>query len=81
MDSFCDSRKRASAREAGGAAALAEKDKPRKYAHRDRSYIFQPLAVETIGSMGPDSLSFLRELGHRLNSATGEPQAFSYLLQ
>ena len=81
VDSFCDSCKRASAREAGGAAALAEKDKARKYAHLDRSYIFQPLAVETIGSMGPDSLSFLHELGRRLKSATGEPQSFSYLLQ
>ena len=46
MDSFCDSRIRGSFREAGGAAAAAEKNKQSKYAHLDRSYVFQPIAVE-----------------------------------
>ena len=34
MDTFCDSRIRTSSREAGGAAAITEKDKLRKHAHR-----------------------------------------------
>ena len=49
--------------------------------HLDRSYSFQPIAVETCGSMGPESLCFLHDLGQRLKSATGENQSFSYLLQ
>ena len=81
MDTFCASRRGASAKEAGGAAALAEREKARKYAHLDRAYFFQPFAVETCGAVGPESLSFLRDLGHRLRSATGEPQSFAYLLQ
>ena len=81
VDTFCDSHISTSAREAGGAAALAERDKSRKYSHLDRSYLFQPIAVETCGSMGPDSLCFLRDLGRRLKSSTGEPQSFTYMLQ
>ena len=81
MDTFCDSHKSASAREAGGAAITAEKDKSRKYAHLDKAYLFQPIAVETCGSMGPDTLSFLRDLGRRLRSVTGEPQSFVHLLR
>ena len=81
VDTFCDSHISISAREAGGAAALAERDKSRKYSHLDRSYLFQPIAVETCGSMGPDSLCFLRDLGRRLKSSTGEPQSFTYMLQ
>ena len=81
VDSFCDSHIRGSSREAGGAAAPAEKNKLSKYAHLDRSYVFQPIAVETCDSIGPDSMSFLRNLGRRLKSATGELQSFTYLFQ
>ena len=81
VDSFCDSRIWRSSREAGGAAAAAEKNKLSKYAQFDRSYVFQPIAVETCWSIGPDSLCFLRNLGRRLKSTTGEPQFFTYLLQ
>ena len=81
VDTFCNSHKSASAREARGAAITAEKDKSRKYAHLDKAYLFQPIAVETCRSMGPDTLSFLRDLGRRLRSVTGEPQSFVHLLQ
>ena len=81
MDSFCDSCIRALSREAGEAAAAAEEDKLRKYAFLDRSYVLQPISVETCGSIGPDSVCFLRNLGRRLKSTAGEAQSFIYLLQ
>ena len=37
--------------------------------------------METTGTFGPDSLSFLKELGRRLRMATGEPQSGSFLIQ
>ena len=37
--------------------------------------------METSGAVGPDSLSFLRELGRRLKMANGEPKSYAYLLQ
>ena len=67
----------ASAKEAGGAASIAEnlKEQSRKYAHLDKSYLFQPIAVETNGSVGLESLQFLKRLGHRIRAATGEPSS------
>ena len=62
---LCTSHKGTSAKEAGGAAAHAERGKVRKYAHLDRGYLFQTLAVETCRWVGPDSLCFLHDLGHR----------------
>ena len=81
VDTFCKSRVCASAKEAGGAASIAEKEKSRKYAHLDKSYLFQPIAVETNGSVGFESLQFLKQLGHRIRDATGEPSSYAYLLQ
>ena len=64
------------------AAAHAETEKAKKYAHLYRAYQFQPIAVETCGAVGPDSIMcFLRDLGRRLKSATREPNSFTYLLQ
>ena len=81
VDTLCDSHKPTTAREAGGAAALAESGKAKKYARLDHAYLFQPVAFETCGTVGPESMSFLRNLGKRLRSVTGEPSSFAYLLQ
>ena len=81
VDTSCDSHKPTTAREAGGAAALAESGKAKKYAHLDHAYLFQPVAFETCGTVGPESMSFLRNLGKCLRSVTGEPSSFAYLLQ
>ena len=81
MDTFCESHREESSLEAGGAAAHAERAKARKYAHLDHAYRFQPVAFETCGTIGPESLPFLRELGRRLRSATGEPNSYIYLIQ
>ena len=62
-------------------ASIAEKEKSRKYAHLDKSYLFQPIAVETNGSVGLESLQFLKQLGQRIQAATGEPSSYAYLLQ
>ena len=39
------------------------------------------IAVETGGSIGPDSKTFLLDLGRRLSMATGEPRSYEFLLQ
>ena len=70
VDTFCDSLKSATAREAGGATALAETGKAKKYAHLDHAYLFQPVAFETCGTVGPESILFLRHLRKRLRSVT-----------
>ena len=81
VDTFCDSHKSTAAREAGGATAHAETGKAKKYAHLDHAYLFQPVAFETCGTVGPESMLSLRHLGKHLRFVTGEPSSFAYLLQ
>ena len=55
-----------------------EEKKAEKYAHLAPAYLFQPVAIETIGSR---SRAFLRELGRRVGAQTGEARSTSYLFQ
>ena len=80
VDTFCQSHRRRCATEAGAASAYAEEEK-KKYAHLSHSYFFQPVAMETSGSVGVESMAFLKDLSHRVKMATGEPQSFSFLMQ
>ena len=42
---------------------------------------FSPLAIETMGAMGPKSMALLREVGRRVATESGEPRSTDYLLQ
>ena len=52
-----------------------------KYAAITRTHIFVPVAVETLGPINADDLSFLEQIGDRLSSVTGEPHESSFLCQ
>ena len=67
--------------EAGTAAAYAEKEKVKKYSHLAQGYLFQPVALETTGAVGPDSMPFLKELGLRIRRVTGDAHSFVFLMQ
>ena len=67
-----------------GAGAVAEKSEQHKickYSHLDSSYMFTPMAVETSGVFGPQSLKFIEDLGRRLKTTTDEANSKQYLLQ
>ena len=81
VDSLCDSYVLDSAQEAGKAAKIAETKKKNKYKDLEANYWFTPIAVETFGSWGPESLKFVKEIGKKIQEATGEKRATSYLLQ
>ena len=68
VDTFCQSHRRC-ATEAGAASAYAEEEK-KKYTHLSHSYFFQPVVVETSGSVGVESMSFLKDHGHRVKMAS-----------
>ena len=42
-------------------------------------YFFVPVAVETLGVIGPESHAFLRDLAGRVRRATREPLAHQYI--
>ena len=80
-DTLAHSYQQISTREAGAVAAEAERHKKLKYANLGSSYFFAPVAVETLGVIGPDSCTFLRDLAGRVRGATREPMAHWYMLQ
>ena len=52
----------------GGAAESAGVKKDAKYSSLGNSYIFIPIACETMGSLNAKGLSFLAELGRRITA-------------
>ena len=66
---------------AGAVADLAEGRKVDKYSSLGDGYSSTPIAIETFGTMGKSSLSFLKELGHRVRWCTGEAKVKAFLLQ
>ena len=80
-DTLAHSYHQTSVRAAGAVAAEAERRKRAKYANLNCNYLFMPVAVETLGVLGPDSHAFLQDLAGRVRRATMEPLAYQYLLQ
>ena len=81
LDTFAPSHLSRTTSEAGAVAALAERSKHEKYLDFDQCHIFTPVAIETAGLFGPETFSFLRELGCCLKQVTRETKSFSYLQQ
>ena len=56
----------------GAAAEMAATRKMAKYADLPASYLFQPVALETLGPINDSAVDFLLELGSRIGTASGE---------
>ena len=52
-----------------------------KYAQLDQAYFFNPVAMETTGTLGPRTAAFLKELGRRIHQETGKARSSAFLLQ
>ena len=66
---------------AGYAANHAEAAKTTKYQHLTDRYIFQPVAVETTGVLGMSTVTFLKELGRKMATETGDAREGAWLRQ
>ena len=62
-------------------AAMAEDRKAIKYNHLTIHYVFMPVAIESLGALGPVSISFFKSLGHRIRTYPGDKDATIHLLQ
>jgi len=69
------------AREAGAAAEMAATRKSSKYADLSHSHHFQPIALQTLGSMNSSAVSFFQDLSRRINQVSGDSREASYLSQ
>ena len=64
-----------------GVATAAEERKRDKYRDLMPHCVFEPVAVETLGGLGRDTLFFLKELGSRITAVTGDKRATIFLRQ
>ena len=81
VDTLAPSHRVLATRGAGVVADEAEHHKKLKYSNLDSTPLFTPVAIETLGAMGKEALSFLKELGYRILASTCEPQAYQLLVQ
>ena len=62
-------------------ARSAEENKVKKYAALSDRYLFVPVAIETSGVLGPLSLGFLEDIGHRAARQRHEPRECEWFFQ
>ena len=79
-DTFALSYRARATQEPGKVAATAEEWKSEKYRGLPPGHKFSPIAIETLGAIGPKSLALLKDLGCRIRSELGEPKSTEYLL-
>ena len=77
-DTFAMSNISVAITKAGVVAEKPEQLNMSKCAHLDTAYRFVPVAVETSGVLGPQSLHFAKDLGRHLQSAIEEPKLSQY---
>jgi hypothetical protein len=65
----------------GVVADDAEQRKTLKYRSLSPHYHFTPIAVETLGAIGQEALTFFLDLGRRIATITAEPRSLQFLLQ
>jgi len=70
-----------SAREAGTAAKTAAQRKEAKYATLQETHLFQPVDVESMGTVEEATSLFLAELGHSITALSGDSREISFLFQ
>ena len=66
---------------AGVAAEMAATRKMAKYADLPASYMFQSVALETLGPINDSAVDFLSELGSRIGTVSGEIREHQFLFK
>ena len=65
----------------GAAAEVAAERKTNKYSSLAQSYLFVPVAAETMGAINKDGVDFLSDLGRRITQSTDDHRESSFLFQ
>ena len=81
MDTLAPSHQALTAREPRAVAVDGESKKHSKYAHLESTHHFVLVVVETLGALGPEASSFLKEIARRIFFARGVERAHEFLLQ
>jgi len=78
---LADSYLSSSAQIPGGVAEQAARRKEDKYTELSRSYLFQPISFETLGTVNSSAQSFIRELGRRIYLISNDCRESAFLFQ
>ena len=62
-------------------AAKAENMKRSKYNNLVSTHFFAPVAIETSGCFGPETASFIQDLGRKLRLESRDANSYTYLAQ
>jgi len=81
VTTLADSYISSSSRSSGAAAENAALRKTNKYAALPSCYIFQPIALETLGAVNTSAIEVLSEVGKRTSQLSGDPRATKFLFQ
>ena len=81
VDTLAPSHQTLAAREPRAVAVDGESKKHSKYAHLEPTHHSVPVAVEKLGSLGPEDSFLLKEIACRISLACGEERAHEFLLQ
>jgi hypothetical protein len=69
------------AKEVGSAVAGREDKKVDKYSNLSDHYHFVPVGIETYGAYGPQGIKLVKQIGKKIQDATGEKLSTFYLFQ
>ena len=81
VSTLADSYLHSTSHSAGSAAETASVRKESKYSSLPPDYMFQPVAIETLGLINASTLNFLSEMARRLTSLSGDSRQTSFLFQ
>ena len=81
VSSLAESHVVASASTAGSAAEIAASNKCEKYTDLPANYSFQPIALETLGSVSKSTPAFPGELGNSISLKSGDKRETLFLRQ
>jgi len=65
----------------GAAAEAAAERKTNKYTSLAQSYLFVPVAAETVGAINKDGIDFLSDLGRHITQSTNDHRESAFLFQ
>lgn len=65
----------------GAAAKIAAEKKVAKYSNLLDNFLFSPVAIETTGTWDSQALQFIKDIGNRMKSITGEDRSTTFLIQ
>jgi len=67
-----------SASSAGAAVEMAASRKQAKYAALSGSYVFQPIALKTLGPINESAVQFLNDFDHKITSVSDKEGQFLF---